>query len=163
MVSICVFAEPPHLMQHSNTRYACPLVRSQVDGCAIFWRRAKFRLAENYTVEFNECARRAVSAMPGLLQEEAHQFLMRVSKDNVAQVLEGHLVIPMYTARPFSVHPQMTIGSGSGEGVLARFSPSKEFLVDFHLAMDAARDLRTTAGGREQGGLIGQAHRGACC
>ncbi|CAN0096668.1 unnamed protein product [Pylaiella littoralis] len=58
----------------------------KVDGCAIFWRRAKFRLTENYTVEFNECARRAVSAMPGLPQEEGHHFLMRVSKDNVAQV-----------------------------------------------------------------------------
>ncbi|CAM9566192.1 unnamed protein product [Ectocarpus sp. 12 AP-2014] len=58
----------------------------KVDGCAIFWRRAKFRLSENYTVSFNECARRAVAAMPGLPQEEAHHFLMRVSKDNVAQV-----------------------------------------------------------------------------
>lgn len=68
---------------------------SQVDGCAIFWRRAKFRLAENYTVEFNECARRAVSAMPGLMQEEAHQFLMRVSKDNVAQVhvIEAYVIV----------------------------------------------------------------------
>ena len=62
------------------------IVRTQVDGCAIFWRRAKFRLAENYTVEFNECARRAVSAMPGLPPDDGHHFLMRVSKDNVAQV-----------------------------------------------------------------------------
>ena len=60
--------------------------RTQVDGCAIFWRRAKFRLAENYTVEFNTCARRAVSAMPGLPPDDGHHFLMRVSKDNVAQV-----------------------------------------------------------------------------
>lgn len=57
----------------------------QVDGCAIFWRRVKFRLAENYTVEFNECARRAVSAMPGLPPDDGHHFLMRVSKDNIAQ------------------------------------------------------------------------------
>ncbi|CAM9870414.1 unnamed protein product, partial [Sphacelaria rigidula] len=58
----------------------------KVDGCAIFWRRAKFRLSENYTVEFNECARRAVSAMPGLPPDDGHHFLMRVSKDNIAQV-----------------------------------------------------------------------------
>lgn len=58
----------------------------KVDGCAIFWRRGKFRLSENYTVEFNECARRAVSAMPGLQPDDGHHFLMRVSKDNIAQV-----------------------------------------------------------------------------
>ena len=37
-------------------------------------------------MEFNECARRAVSAMPGLPPDDGHHFLMRVSKDNVAQV-----------------------------------------------------------------------------
>lgn len=37
-------------------------------------------------MEFNECARRAVSAMPGLQPDDGHHFLMRVSKDNIAQV-----------------------------------------------------------------------------
>jgi CCR4-NOT transcription complex subunit 6 len=29
----------------------------KVDGCAIFWRRNKFRLVEHYALEFNELAR----------------------------------------------------------------------------------------------------------
>lgn len=37
-------------------------------------------------MEFNECARRAVSSIPGMHQDDSHHFLMRVSKDNIAQV-----------------------------------------------------------------------------
>lgn len=86
---------PPSFSLSLILSVSLSLAHTQVDGCAIFWRRAKFRLAENYTVEFNECARRAVSAMPGLLQEEAHQFLMRVSKDNVAQVHDTAMMMMM--------------------------------------------------------------------
>lgn len=32
---------------------------SKVDGCATFWKRNKFTMTENYSIEFNECARRS--------------------------------------------------------------------------------------------------------
>ncbi|CAN0242487.1 unnamed protein product, partial [Phaeothamnion confervicola] len=67
----------------SKTRESMGLV-GQVDGCAMFWNRNKFRVSENYTIELNECARGAVDAMH-LRPGDAQQFLHRLSKDNIAQ------------------------------------------------------------------------------
>lgn len=51
----------------------------------MFWRRAKFRLAEKYVMEFNDCARRQAADL-GLSHEHTQLFLQRLLKDNVAQV-----------------------------------------------------------------------------
>lgn len=58
----------------------------KVDGCAIFWKRSKFVMVENYSIEFNECARRA-AMNAGMDSEESHRFIHRLSKDNIAQVI----------------------------------------------------------------------------
>lgn len=58
----------------------------KVDGCAILWRRGKFRLAEKYLMEFNDCARRQASEL-GLSHDQQQTFLQRVLKDNVAQAV----------------------------------------------------------------------------
>ncbi|CAM9336772.1 unnamed protein product [Chrysoparadoxa australica] len=57
----------------------------RVDGCAIFWRRSKFRLCEHYSIEFNDCARQAASGLQ-CHPDESSQFIYRLSKDNIAQV-----------------------------------------------------------------------------
>lgn len=54
----------------------------KVDGCAIFWRRSKLRLAEKVFLEFNDCARRQASDLPYHDQQQA--FLQRLLKDNIA-------------------------------------------------------------------------------
>lgn len=61
----------------------------KVDGCALFWRRSKFHLVESYSIEFNEVAQRQATTMLGLnpRSEEGIQFLNRLSKDNVAQLV----------------------------------------------------------------------------
>jgi CCR4-NOT transcription complex subunit 6 len=58
----------------------------KVDGCATFWKRSKFLLVENYSIEFNECVVRAATQM-GLEDPDRHRFISRMSKDNIAQVL----------------------------------------------------------------------------
>jgi CCR4-NOT transcription complex subunit 6 len=58
----------------------------KVDGCAIFWKRSKFLLVENYTIEFNECARRSAASLH-MDSEESHRFMQRLSRDNVAQLV----------------------------------------------------------------------------
>mmetsp|Transcript_2444 Transcript_2444/g.3467 ORF Transcript_2444/g.3467 Transcript_2444/m.3467 type:complete len:622 (+) Transcript_2444:235-2100(+) len=60
-------------------------IAGKVDGCALLWRRSKFRLAENYAIEFNDCARRACATL-GLSPEDSSTFLHRICKDNIAQV-----------------------------------------------------------------------------
>jgi CCR4-NOT transcription complex subunit 6 len=61
----------------------------KVDGCALFWRRSKFHLVESYSIEFNEVAQRQATSVLGLnpRSEEGMQFLNRLSKDNVAQLV----------------------------------------------------------------------------
>jgi CCR4-NOT transcription complex subunit 6 len=61
----------------------------KVDGCALFWRRSKFHLVESYSIEFNEVAQRQATQVLGLnpRSEEGIQFLNRLSKDNVAQLV----------------------------------------------------------------------------
>lgn len=58
----------------------------KVDGCAIFWRRTKFALAESYSIDFNESARRAASTL-NLDETECRRYINRLNKDNIAQVL----------------------------------------------------------------------------
>lgn len=65
----------------------------KVDGCAIFWRRSKFMLTESYTVDFNECARRAAKSL-GLDEGESRRYINRLSKDNIAQVIFLEVVQP---------------------------------------------------------------------
>jgi CCR4-NOT transcription complex subunit 6 len=71
-----------------KTRQSMGLV-GKVDGCALFWRRSKFHLVESYSIEFNEVAQRQATNMLGLnpRSEEGIQFLNRLSKDNVAQLV----------------------------------------------------------------------------
>ncbi|GFH51870.1 CCR4-NOT transcription complex subunit 6 [Chaetoceros tenuissimus] len=61
----------------------------KVDGCAIFWRRAKFHLVESYSIEFNELASRQATQVLGMnpRSEEGLAYLNRLSKDNVAQLV----------------------------------------------------------------------------
>jgi CCR4-NOT transcription complex subunit 6 len=58
----------------------------KVDGCATFWKKNKFIMTENYTIEFNECARRAASDM-GLDESEYRRYMNRLSRDNIAQIV----------------------------------------------------------------------------
>ena len=58
----------------------------KVDGCATFWKRSKFLLMENYSIEFNECVVRAAANL-GLEDPDRHRFISRLCKDNIAQVL----------------------------------------------------------------------------
>ena len=71
----------------------------KVDGCAMFWRRSKFTVKQNYSIEFNECAHRAVSAMKGLDETERHKMISRLCKDNIAQLIVFE-VIPRARAPP---------------------------------------------------------------
>ncbi|CAF1277126.1 unnamed protein product, partial [Didymodactylos carnosus] len=65
----------------SRARTMCESDRRFVDGCAIFYRKTKFRLVENYLVEFNQLA---MSAANGL---SSHDMLNRVmTKDNIGLV-----------------------------------------------------------------------------
>ncbi|KAJ8598977.1 hypothetical protein CTAYLR_009260 [Chrysophaeum taylorii] len=57
----------------------------KVDGCAMFWKRAKFRLSEHRTVSFNDLARGEATAL-ALADRDQHAFLLRLVKDNVAQI-----------------------------------------------------------------------------
>lgn len=61
----------------------------KVDGCALFWRRSKFVMVESYSIEFNEVAHRYTSNMLGSnhRNDESMQFMNRLSKDNVAQLV----------------------------------------------------------------------------
>jgi CCR4-NOT transcription complex subunit 6 len=61
----------------------------KVDGCALFWRRSKFVMVESYSIEFNEVAIRYTTNMLGSnhRSDESMQFINRLSKDNVAQLV----------------------------------------------------------------------------
>mmetsp|Transcript_8011 Transcript_8011/g.11950 ORF Transcript_8011/g.11950 Transcript_8011/m.11950 type:complete len:628 (-) Transcript_8011:201-2084(-) len=58
----------------------------KVDGCAVFWRRTKFIMVENYSIEFNEIVQRTASHL-NLDDGDRRRFISRLSKDNIAQVL----------------------------------------------------------------------------
>jgi len=73
----------------------------KVDGCALFWRRSKFHLVESYSIEFNELAQRQATQVLGLnpRSEEGMNFLNRLSKDNVAQLVVLELASPQLATR----------------------------------------------------------------
>jgi len=73
----------------------------KVDGCALFWRRTKFRLVESYSIEFNELAQRQATQVLGMnpRSEECMAYLNRLSKDNVAQLVVLELVQPSLASR----------------------------------------------------------------
>ena len=48
----------------------------KVDGCATFWKLAKFSMTEHYTIEFNDLARHAISDM-GLDPSEERKYINR--------------------------------------------------------------------------------------
>lgn len=58
----------------------------KIDGCATFWRRSKFMMVENYSVEFNECARHAATDL-GLDESDGRRYINRLVKDNIAQIV----------------------------------------------------------------------------
>jgi len=57
----------------------------KVDGCAVFWKRHKFRLAEHRTLKFNDLARQEARIL-GMNERDEHAYLLRLVKDNVAQL-----------------------------------------------------------------------------
>ena len=65
----------------------------KVDGCAIFWRRSKFRLAEHYGVEFNDCAR-SLAQQIATSDEHERDILGRLMKDNVGMVAVLEVLLP---------------------------------------------------------------------
>lgn len=73
----------------------------KVDGCALFWRRTKFHLVESYSIEFNELAQRQATQVMGLnpRSEEGMNFLNRLSKDNIAQLVVLELANPQLATR----------------------------------------------------------------
>ncbi|OEU16815.1 Exo_endo_phos-domain-containing protein [Fragilariopsis cylindrus CCMP1102] len=73
----------------------------KVDGCALFWRRTKFHLVESYSIEFNELAQRQATQVLGLnpRSEEGTNFLNRLSKDNIAQLVVLELASPQLATR----------------------------------------------------------------
>ena len=73
----------------------------KVDGCALFWRRTKFHLVESYSIEFNELAQRQATQVMGLnpRSDEGINFLNRLSKDNIAQLVVLELANPQLATR----------------------------------------------------------------
>ena len=53
-------------------------VAGKVDGCALFWRKAKFRLSEHYEVEFNEGVWSAMRAARRMSEGEGAEILSRM-------------------------------------------------------------------------------------
>jgi len=76
-------------------------LEGKVDGCALFWRRSKFHLVESYSIEFNELAQRQATQVMGLnpRSEEGMNFLNRLSKDNIAQLVVLELANPQLATR----------------------------------------------------------------
>jgi len=76
----------------------------KVDGCALFWKRQKVRLAEHRQVQYNDLARAEATALR-LSEKLEREFLYRLVKDNVAQLA----VFEAYGVREVSygVHKQI--------------------------------------------------------
>jgi CCR4-NOT transcription complex subunit 6 len=89
----------------------------KVDGCAVFWRRTKFRLAEHYGVEFNACAR-ALAQQIATSAPHEREIVSRVTKDNVGMVAVLEVLLPGPAGqRAGRLHNQRT-GNGGGGGPL---------------------------------------------
>eukprot|EP01041_Mallomonas_annulata_P008324 gene8324-17133_t len=65
----------------------------KVDGCAVLWRSGKMGMVENYSIEFNECARRHAQQQEDD-ENEMSRLIHRLSKDNVAQIVVLDLAGP---------------------------------------------------------------------
>lgn len=70
----------------TKTREAMGMA-GKVDGCALIWRRSKFRLSESKGVEFNEIAKQAASELAEGNIEQTRDIMNRLTKDNIAQVV----------------------------------------------------------------------------
>eukprot|EP01034_Spumella_vulgaris_P023683 gene23683-29928_t len=64
----------------------CTGLYGKVDGCATFWKCNRFILAENYSIEFNDIARKEAADF-GMDDTEARKFMNRLSRDNIAQII----------------------------------------------------------------------------
>lgn len=84
----------------------------KVDGCALFWRRNKFHLVESYSIEFNELAQRHASHV-GLNphSEKRMNFINRLSKDNIAQLVVLELASPQLASRNRETMNQVCIAN----------------------------------------------------
>uniref|UniRef100_A0A7S2RJ55 Endonuclease/exonuclease/phosphatase domain-containing protein n=1 Tax=Rhizochromulina marina TaxID=1034831 RepID=A0A7S2RJ55_9STRA len=69
----------------AKTREAMGMA-GKIDGCAIFWKRSKFRVTEQYSIEFNQIARSFAQAV-AVSDEQERDMLNRLLKDNIAMVL----------------------------------------------------------------------------
>ncbi|KAH8058388.1 hypothetical protein JL722_6251 [Aureococcus anophagefferens] len=58
----------------------------KVDGCAMFWKTTKYRVAEQRNVSFNDLAY-AEAQNANLSERDEHAYLTRLVKDNVAQLV----------------------------------------------------------------------------
>ena len=65
----------------------------KMDGCAMFWRRSKFRLAERFDVEFNNHARALVEQIAESKEHE-RTLLKRLLKDNIGMVAVLEVLLP---------------------------------------------------------------------
>jgi len=102
-------------------------IAGKVDGCALFWRRAKFHLVESYSIEFNELAQRQATQVLGMnpRSDEFTSYLNRLSKDNVAQLV----VLESATPSPQQQQQQQrSSSSGRGGGV-----PNQVCIANTHL------------------------------
>jgi hypothetical protein len=50
----------------------------KVDGCALFWKKSKFSLVENYSMEFNEIVKRNAGQL-GLEEGDKHRYSLSLS------------------------------------------------------------------------------------
>ena len=58
----------------------------KVDGCAMFWKTTKYRVAEQRNISFNDLAY-AEAQNANLNDRDEHAYLTRLVKDNVAQLV----------------------------------------------------------------------------
>mmetsp|Transcript_5062 Transcript_5062/g.11224 ORF Transcript_5062/g.11224 Transcript_5062/m.11224 type:complete len:602 (+) Transcript_5062:143-1948(+) len=84
---------------------------SKVDGCATFWRRSRFAMTQEFSIEFNDLARHEVANL-GVDEAEARRFMNRLSRDNIAQivVLEA-LPLPGQPPRPRNQRQSLCISN----------------------------------------------------
>ena len=74
----------------------------RIDGCALFYRTARFTLAEKYVIEFNDAAEATYKGKTPQLQAQREPLLKRLKRDNVAQVV----VLEMTTGLDGGAYPR---------------------------------------------------------
>ena len=93
-------AHAVYLLSCSSSFFSCllsnPCLPAQVDGCALIWRRSKFRLSGSIGLEFNEIARQTAIELAGGDSGRERDIMNRLAKDNIAQVLiEPICLVPL--------------------------------------------------------------------